>query len=331
MADSAARFPHPFTAVAGLRELGDGRVLVSDRGETRVVLVDFGTGDTVPVGGEGAGPGEYAIPGRLVPLPGDSTLLVDEGTRRLAVVRADGRMGATINPPAGILITSLGGVGLTGEIFFEGRPAGTGGADGTSSSDSVPILRWRPGAAHADTVARLRVGPLASVALGDPSGGMVTRISIPQPFAPGDAWGVNSRGELLILRAEPFRMERRDRDGAPLGTGSILRRAPVPVTARDREVFPFGSKAAESIQWPETKPPFVYGTFRVSPGGDAWVQLSTPADDPAPLYGILQPDGTLTRLVRLPAGRRLVGLGKNAVYAVQKDDDDLEWVERYAF
>ena len=102
------------------------------------------------------------------------------------------------------------------------------------------------------------------------------------------------------------------------------------MTERDREAFPFGRGAAETIRWPATKAPFAAGGLRVSPAGEAWVQLATPGDDPAPLYAVLGPDGSLARLVRLPAGRRLVGLGRASVYAVRKDEDDLEWVERYA-
>jgi hypothetical protein len=328
-ADSAASFPHPFTTVAGLRELSGGRVLVSDRSETRVVLADFGTGDTLRVGREGAGPGEYAIPGTLVALPGDSTLLVDEGAQRFALVHADGRIVSTLNPPSGVLVTRLGGVGPAGDLYFEGTP-GAAISAGAGSPDSVPVLRWRRGDVRVDTVAQVRVPPLVSVSFGDPAAGAVSNIAFPQPFAPGDGWGVSPGGELLILRAEPFRMERRGRDGTPADTGPGLRRPSVAVTERDKEAFALGRTAAESIRWPATKPPFRYGTLRIAPGGEAWIELSTAGDDPAPLYGVLRPDGTLVRVVRLPEGRRLVGLGRTSLYAVRKDADDAEWVERYA-
>jgi hypothetical protein len=329
-ADSAASFRHPFTAVAGLRELGGSRVLVSDRGETRVLVADLATGDTVRVGGEGSGPGEYAIPGGLFALPRDSTLLVDEGAQRLAVIGPGGGIVRTFNPPPGVRIIGLGGVGPGGELYFQGTPPTAAAPRAAGAADSVPILRWRPGGTRVDTLARVGVPPSATVSLGDPAGGMVSRISIPQPFAAGDAWGVSPRGELLILRAGSFALERRGRDGALLGTGGAVTRPPVAVTDRDREAFAFGPRAAETIRWPATKSPFAAGSLRVSPGGEAWVQLATPGDDPAPLYAVLGPDGSLARLVRLPGGRRLVGLGRASVYAVRRDEDDLEWLERYA-
>lgn len=325
-ADSAVRFPHPFTIVAGLREVGSGRILISDRRELRVVLADFGSGSAVPVGREGIGPGEYAIPGRLLALAGDSTLLVDEGARRFAVIDPDGRVHTTLNPPPGVMVSRLGGIGTAGDLYFEGIP----GAVASAAPDSAPILRWRRGGTQVDTVAKVRVPPLVSVTLGDPSAGSVSRMAFPQPFAPGDGWGVSPEGTLLILRSEPFQFETRDPNGTPLGVGPTLHRPSVPVTQQDKEAFALGRSAAESIPWPATKPPFGYGTLRIAPGGDAWIELFVAADDPAPLYGVLRPDGGLARLIRLPEGRRLVGLGQSSAYAAHKDADDLEWVERYA-
>ena len=39
--------------------------------------------------------------------------------------------------------------------------------------------------------------------------------------------------------------------------------------------------------------------------------------------------GKLLRHVMLPEDTRLVGFGKNSVYLVRIDDDDLQWLERY--
>jgi hypothetical protein len=330
-ADSAFRFADPFTTVAGLRELSDGRVLISDRTEKRVFLVDLSAGSRTVVGREGRGPEEYAIPGRLFALSGDTTLLVDEGLQRLAVIPPEGRIGSTFRVPGGVAATRLGGVGPAGRLFFEGSPPGAGAPDAPGAADSVPVVRWARGDVAVDTVATVRTPPLASVTLGDPAAGSVSRIAFPQPFGPGDAWGVAPAGELVIVRTEPFRMERFAADGKRLSAGPEIRRPTVVLTEEDREAFPFGPEAAKAISWPTTKPPFRYGMLRVASGGDVWIELSTPAAESDPLYGVLRPDGSLHRLVRLPQGRRFVGSGQGTVYTTWKDDDGLEWVERYAF
>ena len=58
----AATFPEPFTQIASIRELRDGRVLILDRRDRIVLAVDFHTGKSTTVGREGTGPGEYVPP-----------------------------------------------------------------------------------------------------------------------------------------------------------------------------------------------------------------------------------------------------------------------------
>ena len=72
LAKPDAELAHPFTSVAGVRELGDGRVIVLDSRDFVVDVADF-TADTVrQVGSNGDGPGEYRWPVELFALPGDS-------------------------------------------------------------------------------------------------------------------------------------------------------------------------------------------------------------------------------------------------------------------
>src|SRR6185503_11441618 len=86
-----------FSQIRGVRELRDGRVLVSDRLDRGVVVATFGTGDVKPIGRTGRGPTEYSLPTGLFPLPGDSTLLFDEGNSRVAVIGPDLRIHRSFN------------------------------------------------------------------------------------------------------------------------------------------------------------------------------------------------------------------------------------------
>jgi hypothetical protein len=54
-----------------------------------------------------------------------------------------------------------------------------------------------------------------------------------------------------------------------------------------------------------------------------------PGDDPTLVYDVFDRAGKLLRHVRLPDATRLVGSGKNSIYLVRIDDDDLQWLERY--
>src|SRR5688500_5465613 len=70
-----AELKDPFSQIASVRELGDGRVLVADPRDKRVLLIDFTSGKAIRVGREGPGPGEYAAPQRIMTLPGDTSAI----------------------------------------------------------------------------------------------------------------------------------------------------------------------------------------------------------------------------------------------------------------
>ena len=66
------------------------KVLVADPVGEVLVRADFGTGRADTLGGVGSGPQEYRSPDRVLPLPADSSLLVDLGNGRLTVVSPRG-------------------------------------------------------------------------------------------------------------------------------------------------------------------------------------------------------------------------------------------------
>ena len=74
-----AEFAEPFDQVSGVRELGNGRVVVADVFAKSVAMADFRSGALTKIGREGQGPGEYAFPVNVLALPGDTTLIVDPG------------------------------------------------------------------------------------------------------------------------------------------------------------------------------------------------------------------------------------------------------------
>ena len=95
-ADAVLR--EPLSQVRSVRELPDGRVLIVDWLEQRILLGDFRTGNVSERGRVGAGPQEYRLAGALLPFRGDSTLLVDQGNNRLAVLDREGTIRRTFRP-----------------------------------------------------------------------------------------------------------------------------------------------------------------------------------------------------------------------------------------
>ena len=85
-----ATYPEPFSYLAGVRELEDGRLLAADPLSKVLLRVDMNTGVADTLGSVGGGPQEYQQPDRVFALPGDSTLLVDLGKTYLTVIGPEG-------------------------------------------------------------------------------------------------------------------------------------------------------------------------------------------------------------------------------------------------
>lgn len=343
-----AAFPEPFSQISGLRELSDGRLVVADMLEKSVSLVNLRTGELVPVGREGQGPGEYLVPGALYALPADTTLLLDVGNLRGLIITPEGRVGQTIpfqQGEATALFFPRAADGR-GRLYSQSPMMFRDGA--VTQPDSTPILRLDRGGAP-DTVAWIpspRLGGGGAIAFRGPGGGAVNLRG--QPYQPQDAWAVASDGSIALVHPVPYRVEW-VRTGGRRSAGPVLPYEPVRIGAAEKEEWanrpgpvmtmrtPEGSRTIRpprpdvgDLDWPETKPPFEAGAVSVTPEGELWIRVSRPAASKAPLYDVVDGQGRLARRVQLPEGRRLVGFGRGVLYAAYQDADDLQWLERYA-
>jgi hypothetical protein len=341
-----ASFPEPFSNVAGLRELSDGRVMLSDRLEQAVSILSLASGDITPVGRQGQGPGEYTMPGALFAWPGDSSLLFDLGGFRGLAIAPTGAVGRTITlqSPGGLPIMPQG-VDQQGRIYAR-PPALFQGSD--SRPDSVAIVRFATGG-PTDTIAWMKtVGAGGSVVAFQSTGGGGAPSVRMTPYAPEDGWAVAPDGRIALVRAGEYRVEWIAPDGRRT-VGPRLSYTPIKIGKAEKEEWadqmggavmmmrtPQGSRTMrpprpniDEQTWPDAKPPFVANGIRVSPEGELWIPVSQPAGTKTALYDIVDARGQRVRQVVLPEGRRLVGLGKGTLYAVRRDADDLEWLERY--
>ena len=71
-----ATYPEAFSIVSGLREMPDGRLMITDGISQVVAWVDLEAGTMQRIGREGQGLREYRTPDALFSWPGDSTLLI---------------------------------------------------------------------------------------------------------------------------------------------------------------------------------------------------------------------------------------------------------------
>lgn len=346
-----AEFQESFDQIGALRELPGGKVLLVDLGPKSLIMADFKTGQQTTVGRNGQGPGEYQFPGALIPYLGDSTLLVDQVSRRLLTVSADGKMGKTVPFPDAMQgLAQPRAADNKGRIYLQASAFRIGGGDDAPEKlpDSAAVVRWDRSSNKLDTLTKVKV-PATKMSRSSSGNARVVMMR-PQPYAMQDEWAATTDGRLGVARVGDYHV---DWYGERTARGSPVRYEPVKVTDADKTVFmdalkntrnritvnnggPGGGRdikppepSADEFDWPEYKPPFRSRSAYASSDGQLWVQRYSTARDSVPVFDVFDASGNLASRVILPKGRQVVGLGQGTVYAVRTDSDGLQWLERY--
>lgn len=257
-------YAEPFSQVRAIRELRDGRVIVSDPRERTLQLIDLRRGRATAIGREGRGPLEWGLPGGLLAVQGDTTLVVDTGNGRYLVVGPDGRAVRTFNPVADVAVAPRGDAGrgghggpiligimgnarasdAQGRLYYQGldHEPGTGG--GVAERDSVPIVRYTARTRAQDNVAWLRLAA-RSVSMRGGGGGanVLMGHGSARPFDSGDEWTVFSDGRIAVARVAGYRVEIIHPDGRR-AAGPVVAYPPVRVTEADKEQWREQERAA---------------------------------------------------------------------------------------
>ena len=335
-----------FTQIRAVRELPDGRVIITDRLDKGVVVADFNRNTFTPIGRTGSGPAEYRMPTALSPMPGDSTLLSDEGNERMAVIGPDLRIHRTFNlmlPGIGIPLGARS-VDRQGRYILQ-----IPGWVLRKSGDTVLVIRYDARTQKIDTLARVK---------GSTPRRNTQVEGLPYViFAAQDVWNVTPDGRVGVVRSNDYHIEWHDADGR-VTTGPRIPFESRPVTMEERVAHvrrfmensstssrdgttglsPLPAKLLEdrsirrvtgTQEHATEHPPFTEATPHVGPDGSFWVSRSMPLGSPQ-TWDVIGSSGALTGRVQMPKERRLVSIGPRWLYAVVTDDDGLQRLERYA-
>jgi hypothetical protein len=347
----SAQSAEPFSQISGLRALSDGSLLVSDGLEGRLLSVSADLSAARPLGREGAGPTEYRTPDMLYSLAADSTLMVDLGNGRMAVLTPSGDIVRTIPMSSGegmqMQLMLPGGVDNEGRVFFRGM-----GMMGGGIPDSAEVKMFDPRTEDASTMASVKLPEMNE----QTSGGANNQNSIirPVPLSRQDDWTVTPGGDLVLARSgqasywlefvntggarrgpeiaySPHRVGNADKDDWVDGMSNALGIGITNNNGRMQTTFSRGGRGApdpDEFEWPETKPAFPAGALSISSDGNVWLLRHTAAGEP-PTYDILDMQGQFLGSVILPEDRTLEGFGDGSVYLSRSDDLDFVWLERY--
>ena len=338
----------PFTNVSSVRELRDGRVIVLDNGDRLAYVVDFAGRTSTQIGRPGGGPGEYRVPGVLLPMAGDTTFLTDGGNNRIFVIGPDARPLTTLSD-AWPLVEGRGtrlprAVDGRQRGYYVGTPVRPPASEAGPiiQVDSVALFRTPRGGTAVDTVGIVHLAPRKITTTS--KDGKLTGVSIMTPPLPAqDAWQVFADGAVAIVRVRDYRVEWVLPNGERL-VGKPIPFDPVKVTDLDRKQAADAAGAGRSrsgggagstasavlqLDWPDVKPPFPFTGALAAPDGRLWVQRHVPATDLRTHYDIIDRRGNVVARAVVPNAGRVVGFGAKSIYVVRKDEDDLQYLQRF--
>lgn len=365
LAKPDVEYAEPFTQINGIRELRDGRVIVSDLREKIVQVVDLEANSAEKIGREGSGPGEYAMPLRLLALPGDTSVVYDPLNRRFLVIGPNAKPGAFVSyesdAPAGRGARITLGARYTdgrGRLYSQGPNFSIGPNGEPSSADTAPILRFDRATKKTDTLAWVQT-PLTQITSRQGGTNVSIRAGGGNPFAAADDWAVMPDGRLAVVRTKDYRVDWyapngqktsgpaiayekvrvteddkkafRERRASGAGTAIVMTREQGPggTTQRAGVAPPTSMQIPEPTDWPEVKPAFTGNAAAAAPNGQLWVLRTRSAKDKIPTYDVFDASGRVVSRVALPADTRLIGFGNGTVYLARSDQDDLQYLQRY--
>jgi hypothetical protein len=308
-------FAEPFSAVVAIRELADGRVLVSDSKDKIVQVVDLKAGRATKVGREGAGPGEYGLPAQLFPLPGDSSVVFDPLNSRYLVILPSGKPGATFRVgddgpkeagPAGGRgpVIMVGGLGLgmpkavdaRGRLYFEGPPLAMG-PNGPMAADSVPVMRYDRGTRRADTLTWVHLPSNSASVKSSGSGNsrsMEVRIGGRTPYPARDGWTVLPNGTVVVARVKDYHLDVIAAAGSST-RGPAVRFTPVPVGSAEKQEYRDAVRSSPGIS--------ISRNEERGPGGTrSQVSTAPPPFQEPESWPATKPPFDATRLLATPTG-----------------------------
>lgn len=336
-----------FTYITSVRELEDGRIILTDPRDQRMLVADLATDSIAPVARRGAGPGEWINAVALHPLGGDSSLQMDPISRRWLYL--DGTKIVGMVPTDADVLDLTDGVARGADQFgyiYTARGSVPESGGDNRRRDSLAFVRIHLSSASMDTVAMLRDAP-GRVVTAAAADGTMKPVGLSRPaMAVGEEALVFPDGWLAVLRLEPYRVDWYDRNGLVVhGRPLPHRRRPFDAAAREaylernRSAIDALSAAPQPMrgvlmtrftEFPEYFPPIRPRESVAGADGRAYIRRADLKEPEGTYYDIVDRTGALVARLVLGTRERIVAVSDRFVYVIWKDDDDLEHLRRHA-
>jgi hypothetical protein len=328
--------PEEFGYIRAVRELSDGRVLITDNSSSsRLVVADLAAGRVRELGRVGNGPGEYQNPpDRLLALPDDSTLLTS-GSRppRWVILHRDQVIESVpMDSRAFLAASNAIGADANGNVLAN-RVIGTTKYDGPYTLQVNAAVRSNRRTGRVDTVATLRGDEMSNRQTGTAARPFMistqANYSVPeQAILFPDGW-------IAITRLAPYRVDWIAPDGK-VTVGPDLGWKPVKVDDREKRAYTvrlskqFGRPLDHSRSpWAAFVPPIGVKLPIASPDGSVVIPRSQWSGMEDVRYDVVDRKGTLLGQIVMADNERIVGFGKDGVYVAVADEDGIERLRKH--
>lgn len=337
-----AKLDAEFVRLTSVRELSDGRAIVSDPGSGALQVVDFARRTASPLSRKGKGPLEWGSAALVDPIAGDSSIMTDFINQRWLLFDGGQAVG-TVPPdhPAVRAAQGFYGADMRGFVLIKRMVQRPPGVTMITRADSQSLVLVDRRTGRQDTVGRMRELPrryekrLRADGSISYSGSTAT-----ESGAQGEDARLMLDGTIAVVRVEPLRVDFRFPDGA------WVRGAPLPISgarvdARERERI-MGRRAqnrrdAERIGFPVAPDPPMPTTLPVLdalspkplPDGRIALKRRSTAANPQSRWIIINRRGTLDGEIVLGPREDLLGFGAKSVYVKFTDEDDIQRLRRH--
>jgi hypothetical protein len=348
LAPAESKLEQEFSSIIGARELADGRLLVSDATEQKILIVDFRGKTATQVGKNGQGPGEYQIPERFWAIGGDSSLMIERRTSRWHLFKG-AELVKTLpadDPTVAALRRLANGADGRGNVIRvaaftdEKSAAGRAMAAGNGPESSY-VLRANRRTGKVDTVAWIK-NPKSEITTTTNARGEITSVSVQRvPFGSGEEVALFEDGWLAIARLDPYRVDWI----SPAGQMTKGARLPWQGTrVTDADVVAWltqggrGQPVTDAIKeraagWmpkvPTTVPALTLDGVRAMEGGQLLVRHPATAAQPEAHYDVVDRSGKIRGTIAMPKGESILAVSKKWAYVVYVDDDGLNFLRRH--
>lgn len=331
-----------FTFILSIREVADGRLILTDGAEKQLWVGDFRTSRTTPLGRKGKGPLEWGTASWIYPTRADSSIMYDPVNGRWLLF--DGVVPVATVPPTHWAVRAASwfrGADQLGNVMSTVPRALSPGLNNVTGRDSMVVQLVDRASGRVERVAAVRDRPRRINATGDAKGqvtGYVVQSTV--AFARAEEAHLANDGWLAIVRLDPLRVDWRAPDGTwrkgeplplpALEVDAAERRAIIEVRAEQRQrMLRQGAPVAPDPPLPTMLPPLDHLQALSLPDGRILLRRRSLFSVPSSRYVIVNRAGRVDAELRLRPNEEVVGFGARSVYIAFKNDDDVLRLRRH--